>query len=181
MLVGVERVLDFVLLGVVFSGSNVLIIILARKRRERERERERERGKKKHEHDGPVVLLPPALSAGAAAYDEPSARAPASGQWVRGWRGLQSPPQRRFCPSMLNSFAARIVGSSTQAGVECEKASFLSISKNVSRTRFEASHLFTTSHAHFNVCSHRKITGPTRKSAKGGWTPEEVGRRVFFF
>ena len=51
---------------------------------------------------------------------------------------------------MLNSFAARIVGSSTQAGVECEKASFLSISKNVSRTRFEASHLFTTSHAHFN-------------------------------
>ena len=29
--------------------------------------------------------------------------------------------------------------------------------------------------------SHRKITGPTRKSAKGGWTPEEVGRRVFFF
>jgi hypothetical protein len=115
-----------------------------------ERERERERGKKKHEHDGPVVLLPPALSAGAAAHDEPSARAPASGQWVRGWRGLQSPPQRRFCPSMLNSFAARIVGSSTQAGVECEKASFLSISKNVSRTRFEASHLFTTSHAHFN-------------------------------
>ena len=41
LLVGVERVLDFVLLGVVFSGSNVLIIILARKRRERERERER--------------------------------------------------------------------------------------------------------------------------------------------
>ena len=94
-------------------------------------------------------------------------------------------PGRALLLSFFNLFSTTLrasVGLPDQGRRRMQTEVFLAFANSKSSLVLSSRLLTFSSHADvpLKLCSHRKITGPTRKSAKGGWTPEEVGRRRFF-